>query len=90
MGFFSRKKTLAELEEESERLSLEVEVSSKKVDLAEREAVIKEIKKQYGPSWKKILGLKGLVDISTLRSFLTTAKEGLRSEASGIKGGHRF
>lgn len=80
---FKKKKTVDELEEERDRLVIEEEVVSKQADIAERKAVIAELKKQYGPNWARTLGISKLTDLSTLRSFLKGAKKGLEGQASG-------
>ena len=78
MSLFPKKKpSLEELEEKKEYLAVETEVASQEVDLAERKATIKLLEKKYGSSWRSILGLKGKLDLSTLRSFLGGAKAGL-------------
>lgn len=78
---FKREKTVEELEEEGDRLSIEAENTSKEAEIAEREAIIAELKKKYGPSWAKTLGTSKWVDISTLRSFLRGAKRGMEKQA---------
>lgn len=74
MGFFSRKKSTEELEEELEGLKIETESVEYRSHIAEREAVIRQLKKEYGPNWKKLLGVSKMTDLSTLRSFLTRVK----------------
>jgi len=75
------------LESEIETLKLEEEVVSKKADIAEREAVIKQLKKQYGPRWMQLLGLNKLTDTSTLKSMLQSAKRGMQTESSKLGSG---
>jgi len=82
MGFLPKKRrTLPELEEEKERLTVEEEVTTKQAEIAEREAVISELRKKYGSGWAKTLGISKLTDLSTLRSFLVSAKKGLEKQA---------
>ncbi len=80
MGFRS-KPSLEQLEERKEYLTVENEVVSGEVEIAEKEAIIKELKKKYGSSWKNLLGLKGRLNIQTLRSVLAGPRKGLQSMA---------
>lgn len=82
MGLFKRKPTLEQLEEEKEYLTTKEEVTTKQAEVAEREAVISELKRKYGKSWAKTLGISKLTDLSTLRSFLVSAKKGLEKQAT--------
>jgi hypothetical protein len=50
-------------------LEMEHEIVNQQAEMAERKAIIKEFEKRYGPEWKKMFGLKGWVDLSTLRSL---------------------
>lgn len=87
MGFLPKKKlTLGELEEEKERATIEEEILTKKASSAEREAVISELKKQYGKGWKKLLGASKWTDLSTLRGFLKNAKQGMEKRVSSEGG----
>lgn len=81
MGFFKRKPTMSELEDERDRLNIQEESMTKRAEIAEREAVIAQLKKQYGSSWMKTLGVSKFTDLSTLRSFLVSAKQGLEGQA---------
>lgn len=80
MGFFNRheRKSLGELDLELQEETMKSEISAKRAETAEKEAIIKELKEKYGSGWKKILGVGKLVDLQTLRSFLTNAKSGMR------------
>jgi len=71
------RKSPDELGEEVERLKLEEEVVTHKAQIAEKEAITRELKKKYGPKWMQILGINKLTDLTTLRSFLKTAKQGM-------------
>lgn len=77
-----RKPTISELEDEKEHLTIEEEVLTKKAEIAEREAVISELKSKYGKNWAKTLGISKFTNLSTLRSFLVSAKRGLEKQAS--------
>jgi len=79
---FRQKPTINELEEEKERLVVTEEIASKHAEIAEREAVIAQLKSQYGRNWAQTLGISKLTDLSTLRSFLKNAKQGLQSQAT--------
>jgi len=81
---FKAKKTLDELEEEGDRLTIESENASKEADIAERKAVVAELKKRYGPSWARTLGISKWADMSTLRSFLRGAKKGMEKEVGTV------
>ena len=79
---FKRKKTTAELEEERERVTIEKEILTEKAESAEREAVISELKSKYGHGWAKILGINKFASLTTLRSFLVSAKQGMQKMGS--------
>jgi hypothetical protein len=87
MPLFSRhhEETLSELDEQLERIEVTDKIRSKQADIAEKDAVIAQLKKQYGPSWAKRLGVSKLTDIASLRSFLRGAKKGMEQAAS-VKG----
>jgi len=87
MGFLPKKKrTVEELEEQNECLTLEADNASKEAEIAEREAIIAELKGSYGKNWAKTLGVSKFSDLSTLRSFLTSAKQGLVQQAGSFNG----
>jgi len=73
-----KKRSEDQLYEEAARLEIEEEVTSREETIAQREAVIKQLKKQYGPNWMRDLGLNRLTDLGTLRSFLTAAKGSMK------------
>jgi len=79
MGLFKGKRpSLEELEERKEYLAVETEVASQEADLAEKKAIVKELRRKYGSDWRSTLGLKGRVDLQTLRGFLGGMKRGLK------------
>jgi len=78
------KKTPEQLEREVENLRIEGEVVSGQAQVAEKRAVIRQLEQQYGPRWKKILGLGGLPSLETLRSFLHTANTGMQKKAGSF------
>ena len=82
MPLFKRKKTMAELEEDKERVTIETEILSKEAEKAEREAVISDLKSKYGHGWAKVLGISRFASLQTLRSFLVSAKQGLEKQAA--------
>ena len=82
MPLFKKKPTKDELEERGEYLQAQTEVASREAELAEKEAIKKELKRKYGSSWKSILGLKGKLDLSTLRSILSDMGKGLHKMGS--------
>ena len=71
------KPTLDELDERNAYLTAENEVVGRESELAEKKAIISELKKKYGGGWRKILGVGGHLDLATLRSFLGSAKSSL-------------
>ena len=86
---FKHKKTTEELEEDLEHVKLEDEALTHTKDMAEKKAVIKQLERDYGPQWKKMLGVSSLTDLSSLRSFLKSANQGMRTmsdrnSASGL------
>ena len=88
MGLFSKKvRSSEEMDEDYERLTVENELLTKEAEKAEKEAAIKELKRQHGPNWMKILGVNKLTDLSTLRSFLKGAKKGMEKQANTSSGG---
>ena len=80
MGFLSRG---VSAEERMEKLEMESECLSHERDVAEKRAIIRQLKAQHGPRWKQLLGVKSL-DIATLRSFLVSANGGLRREQGKV------
>lgn len=85
MGFFNRReepKSIGELDAQLERSTLVNEITTKDADTAEKEAVIRELKKQYGPNWAKRLGVGKLTDLTSLKSFLRGARKGLEKAGS--------
>lgn len=82
MGIFSQKKDTGELEDELEKLELESSIASKKSEIAEREAVIKELKAKYGKDWKKVLGVDKFLDTQSLKSLLTGSHKGMNGMAN--------
>lgn len=45
-----------EKERELEELEVDHEIASKKADIAEKKAAEAEMKRKYGPNWRKLLG----------------------------------
>ena len=83
MGFLNKPRpTIDELEEEKDRVVLEEEILTKQAESEERKAVISELKKKYGTGWKKLLGANNSTTLSTLRSFLRTAKQGMEGRTA--------
>lgn len=85
MGLLNRKKSsLEDLEDKKEYLTIESEVVSREAEVAEKEAIIKELRDKYGSNWKDILGLRGKLNLQTLRSVLAAPKAGLRGMAGAF------
>ena len=80
-SLFKREKSLGELDEELDRIKVEDEITTRKAEIAEKEAVIKQLKREYGPGWRKMLNIKSWMDVATLRSFLKGANQGMKKEA---------
>lgn len=79
MGLLTRKKeSIEELEDRRDRLVIEEEVTSREAAIAEKKAIVRELKARYGSDWKHILSLGGRLDLQTLRSALVGMKKGLR------------
>ena len=68
-------------EKELEGLEMEVEIADKRKELAEKKAVITQLKRQYGRDWKSVLGVNTSSSLSTLKSFLRGASQGLRTQS---------
>jgi len=64
------------------RLEIQEEVADREAKVAEKEAIVKELKKRYGNDWKKTLGFNNLTDMDTLRSFLSSAKDGMAKSSN--------
>ncbi len=77
-----KKKSLDTLHEDLERVKLEEEIANSRAEKAEREAIISQLKEQYGSGWQKILGVGKLSDLLTLRSFLKGSKNKLQKQTS--------
>ena len=63
-------KDVEDYEEDLEKLKIRTEIQGVKSELAQRVALEKELKSKYGPSWKKILGMKGVIAVPTLKAAL--------------------
>jgi hypothetical protein len=85
MGLFSKKQTIEELEDERDRSRLKADIAGYQSQEAERQALVKQLKREYGGGWKKLLGVSGRADNSTLRSFLSGAKQGMEKQARPIR-----
>lgn len=80
--FKKEEPTMDELEEQRDRAIITEEILTKEAESEERRAVISELKKKYGKGWKKLLGANNLTTLSTLRSFLRTAKKGMEGQTA--------
>ena len=77
---FGRDKDISELEEDRDKITVRRDIQTLETDIAERQALERELKAKYGPRWKKILGFKGKPLIPDMRSVLKD-----EMEASGRK-----
>ncbi len=85
MGIFSKKRSLEDLYADEEYFREEGTVNDLKAQSLERQRVIKELEREYGPGWKKLLGLSGKSNIDTLKSFLRGFKT--KSKELHVAGG---
>ena len=70
MGFMDRFNKSPEAQEKKiSMLEQEKEVAQGQLEVEERRSLIAELKRKYGRDWMKILGVKNMVDLSTLRSL---------------------
>jgi len=79
-----KKKSEDELYEEASRLEIQQEVTQRESEIAQREAVIKQLQQEYGPNWRKDLGLDKITDLATLRAFLTSAKHSMQTAGNPV------
>ncbi len=75
MGFLERfqgKSTpsIEELEDDLDEVQLRSQIAGGRAEIAEREAIIRELKSKYGKDWKQTLGLKGMPSLPSLKSVL--------------------
>ena len=84
MDLFKQKKSVDELEEEGTRLSIQSENVSREAEIAEKQAIVRGLKKKYGSDWRSKLGLRGKIDLDTLRSFLSSASKGLKGQGGAL------
>ena len=84
MGMFD--KSPAQIEKKIEGLKMEEELVTQEVAVAEKKAVIKQLNREYGSNWSKILGATKLTDLTTLRSFLSGANKGMKSMSNSFTG----
>ena len=75
-------KSVEDLEEDLEKLKIQTDIQGARTELAERKALERELKSKYGAGWKKILGLKGLISVPTLKSAL---KEQVGSSTQSLR-----
>jgi len=81
MSLFRRSKpSMEELETRNENLILEEEVVSREASVAEKKAIVKELRDKYGSDWKRTLGLKGRLSFSDLRHALMSMNQGLKGK----------
>ncbi len=75
MGFLDRFKgsstvTIEQLEDDLDRTQLQSQIAGGQAEIAERQAIVRELQAKYGKGWKGILGLKGMPSLPSLRSVL--------------------
>ena len=69
MSFMDRFESPESQEKKVSMLEMEKDVRQAELDVEERKALIAELKRKYGRDWMKTLGVKNMVDLSTLRSL---------------------
>ncbi len=82
MRFFKHELDSNEIEQKIEKTEEKSRLASAEAELAQKEAVVKELKQKYGKNWAKTLGVDKLTDLASLRSFLKGANQGLRHQSS--------
>lgn len=78
MGFGRSRGSMDDKEKELEDVQIEDEILSYRATIAEKKAIIAELKKRHGPRWKQILGLEGKLSLADLRASLSTARGGMK------------
>jgi len=86
MSLLNFKKSPEQMERKLAGLQIEDEVTKKEAEIAEKKAIIAELKKQYGPSWMTIMGVKVIPDLQTLRSMFKGSRRGMREMANSFTG----
>jgi len=74
MGLFGKSKDLNKVNTDLEYYKTESEMLAYKSDAEEKRAVIKQLEKEYGPSWKKLLNVTSKENVETLKGFLHAFK----------------
>ncbi len=62
--------SIEELEDDLDRVQMQSQIAGGQAEIAEREAIIRELKTKYGKDWKSVLGLKGMPSLPSLKSIL--------------------
>ena len=69
-GPVRQSKSIEELEDDLDSVSLRSQIASQETEIAEKKAIMAELKSKYGSNWKSILGLKGIPSLPTLKSMM--------------------
>jgi hypothetical protein len=69
MGWTDRFKSPESQEKKVSMLEIQKDVKQGELEVEERKALIADLKRKYGRDWMKTLGIKNMVDLSTLRSL---------------------
>lgn len=86
MGFGKPKESIEDKERRLEGVQVDDEILSYEASIAEKRAIIAELKRRHGPRWKHILGIKGKLSLADLRASMKTANKGMRQySGSGIR-----
>jgi hypothetical protein len=76
-----RRRSPEKIEENIEELRLRNEELELKRQIAEKEAIIAELRRRYGPRWRQILGLNDL-SLASLRAVLGRIRQGAERQGS--------
>ncbi len=83
MPLFRRRPPVEKMEQNIDDLRVQNEEAELQAQLEEKKAIIAELKRKYGPGWRRILGINDL-SLANLRNFARTASVGLRSQAQSF------
>jgi len=79
MGIWDENRTPERQQQVLQGMENEKEIVTKEAELLEMKSIVKELKENYGPKWKVILGVKN-VTLDTLRTVMRSGG-GLKRQA---------
>lgn len=62
---------LDDKERKLESLKLDEDIAETQMSIAQKKAVEHEMKAKYGKDWKKLLGIKGMINKDTMQTLYT-------------------